>query len=344
MKEVTGKVEKDIKIKIMKITTPIEFDEDEKNIAHVGDFFDFNRFNYCIKEKMNLSEKERLKTYKETESFYIENYNEDFSEDFAVGNFISLKHGFISDNLNITEFKVTRQNEKDDAIKNKVSFLIDKKSGYFYIVNDELYVINIEKLRHYFFIKKPKRMKYIKKFNEKNPNAFIDENNNKLYMIELLEPLPFLEKISKLKTVKNIKIKPSKTIIEDEKDNNIFDELKQNLDKNKVGEYQTEIKLTKFKNNKLTDELKNFIEYLAKSQKYEDIAVEGNVSNNYSKKITEDSTTRDFYVKNEVDVKGFPKEQQLFQNIQRVIEEEEQLNVDNSQYRDIKGVELETEC
>ena len=75
-------------------------------------------------------------------------------------------------------------------------------------------------------------------------------------MIELLEPLPFLEKISKLKTVKNIKIKPSKTIIEDEKDNNIFDELKQNLDKNKVGEYQTEIKLTKFKNNKLTDELK----------------------------------------------------------------------------------------
>ena len=30
MKEVTGKVEKDIKIKIMKITTPIEFDEDEK--------------------------------------------------------------------------------------------------------------------------------------------------------------------------------------------------------------------------------------------------------------------------------------------------------------------------
>ncbi|CVY54502.1 hypothetical protein PXW92_07580 [Staphylococcus hominis] len=337
-------MEKDIKIKIMKITTPIEFDEDEKNIAHVGDFFDFNRFNYCIKEKMNLSEKERLKTYKETESFYIENYNEDFSEDFAVGNFISLKHGFISDNLNITEFKVTRQNEKDDAIKNKVSFLIDKKSGYFYIVNDELYVINIEKLRHYFFIKKPKRMKYIKKFNEKNPNAFIDENNNKLYMIELLEPLPFLEKISKLKTVKNIKIKPSKTIIEDEKDNNIFDELKQNLDKNKVGEYQTEIKLTKFKNNKLTDELKNFIEYLAKSQKYEDIAVEGNVSNNYSKKITEDSTTRDFYVKNEVDVKGFPKEQQLFQNIQRVIEEEEQLNVDNSQYRDIKGVELETEC
>ncbi|WP_242291932.1 hypothetical protein [Staphylococcus hominis] len=337
-------MEKDIKIKIMKITTPIEFDEDEKNIAHVGDFFDFNRFNYCIKEKMNLSEKERLKTYKETESFYIENYNEDFSEDFAVGNFISLKHGFISDNLNITEFKVTRQNEKDDAIKNKVSFLIDKKSGYFYIVNDELYVINIEKLRHYFFIKKPKRMKYIKKFNEKNPNAFIDENNNKLYMIELLEPLPFLEKISKLKTVKNIKIKPSKTIIEDEKDNNIFDELKQNLDKNKVGEYQTEIKLTKFKNNKLTDELKNFIEYLAKSQKYEDIAVEGNVSNNYSKKITEDSTTRDFYVKNEVDVKGFPKEQQLFQNIQRVIEEEEQLNVDNSQYRDIKGAELETEC
>ncbi|HFQ6281016.1 TPA: hypothetical protein ACGVTT_002323, partial [Staphylococcus aureus] len=63
-----------------------------------------------------------LKLIKKTESFYIENYNEDFSDDFAVGNFISLKHGFISDNLNITEFKVTRQNEKDDAIKNKVSF------------------------------------------------------------------------------------------------------------------------------------------------------------------------------------------------------------------------------
>ncbi|HDE7837426.1 TPA: hypothetical protein PD154_002735, partial [Staphylococcus aureus] len=277
---------------------------------------------------------------KKTESFYIENYNEDFSDDFAVGNFISLKHGFISDNLNITEFKVTRQNEKDDAIKNKVSFLIDKKSGYFYIVNDELHVINFERLRNYFFIKKPKRMKYINKFNEENPNAFIDENNNKLYMIELLEPLPFLEKISKLTTVKSIKINPSKTIIEDEKDNNIFDDLKQNLDKNNVGEYQTEIKLTKFKNKKLTNELKNFIEYLAKSKKYEDIAVEGNVSNNYPKKITEDSTTRDFYVKNEVDVKGFPKEQQLFQNIQRVIEEEDQLNVDNSQYKEIKGVKL----
>ncbi|MEX2960049.1 hypothetical protein AB4M74_07120, partial [Staphylococcus pasteuri] len=137
-------MDKDIKIKIIKITTPIEFNESERNITHVGDFFDFNRFNYCIKEKMKLVEKERLKTYKKTESFYIENYNEDFSQDFAVGNFISLKHGFISDNLNITEFKVTRQNEEDDAIKNKVSFLIDKKSGYFYIVNDELYVISIE--------------------------------------------------------------------------------------------------------------------------------------------------------------------------------------------------------
>ena len=56
-------------------------------------------------------------------------------------------------------------------------------------------------------------MKYINKFNEENPNAFIDENNNKLYMIELLEPLPFLEKISKLTTVKSIKINPSKTIV-----------------------------------------------------------------------------------------------------------------------------------
>ncbi|MGF7192865.1 hypothetical protein ABID55_000357 [Staphylococcus pasteuri] len=333
-------MDKDIKIKIIKITTPIEFNESERNITHVGDFFDFNRFNYCIKEKMKLVEKERLKAYKKTESFYIENYNEDFSQDFAVGNFISLKHGFISDNLNIIEFKVTRQNEEDDAIKNKVSFLIDKKSGYFYIVNDELYVISIERLRNYFFIKKPKRMKYINKFNEENPKAFIDENNNKLYMTELLEPLPFLEKISKLKTVKSIKINPSKTIIDDEKDNNIFADLKQNLDKNNVGEYQTEIKLTKFKNKKLTDELKNFIEYLAKSKKYKDIAVEGNVSNNYPKKITEDSTTRDFYVKNEVDIKGFPIEQQLFQNIQSIIEEENQLNIDNSQYRGIKGVEL----
>ncbi|RIO31675.1 hypothetical protein BUZ65_12725, partial [Staphylococcus pasteuri] len=122
--------------------------------------------------------------------------------------------------------------------------------------------------------------------------------------------------------------------------NNIFADLKQNLDKNNVGEYQTEIKLTKFKNKKLTDELKNFIEYLAKSKKYKDIAVEGNVSNNYPKKITEDSTTRDFYVKNEVDIKGFPIEQQLFQNIQSIIEEENQLNIDNSQYRGIKGVEL----
>ena len=42
--------------------------------------------------------------------------------------------------------------------------------------------------------------------------------------------------------------------------------MKQNLDKNNVGEYQTEIKLTKFKNKKLTNELKNFIEYLAKSK------------------------------------------------------------------------------
>ncbi len=50
------------------------------------------------------------------------------------------------------------------------------------------------------------------------------------------------------------------------KDNNIFDDLKQNLDKNNVGEYQTEIKLTKFKNKKLTNELKNFIEYLVKSR------------------------------------------------------------------------------
>ncbi|HCD8989312.1 TPA: hypothetical protein NEF82_002090, partial [Staphylococcus aureus] len=49
---------KDIKIKIIKITTPIEFEKDEKNTAHVGDFFDFNRFNYCIKEKMKLSEKD----------------------------------------------------------------------------------------------------------------------------------------------------------------------------------------------------------------------------------------------------------------------------------------------
>lgn len=87
MKEVKGKVDKDIKIKIIKITTPIEFNESERNITHVGDFFDFNRFNYCIKEKMKLVEKERLKTYKKTESFYIENYNEDFSQDFASWKF-----------------------------------------------------------------------------------------------------------------------------------------------------------------------------------------------------------------------------------------------------------------
>ncbi|MCD8899418.1 hypothetical protein K2V49_03955 [Staphylococcus gallinarum] len=333
-------MEKNIKIKIIKVTTPIEYIENENKQSHIGNFFDFNRLNYCIKEKMKLSEQERLKTYKETESFYIENYNDSFSEEFAIGNFITLKHGYKSDNLNLSEFKVTRQNNEDDATKNKISFLIDKKSGYFYIVNDELYVLNIERLRQYFFIKKPKRMAYVNKFREKNPNAFIDENNNKLYMVELLTPLPFLEKVNQLKTVKSIKLNPSNKVI-NENDNDVFAELKQNLDKYNIGEYQTEIKLSKFKNKKLTKELTSFIEYLAKSNKYRDIAVEGDAGDNFPKKITEDSTTRDFHIKSVVDVMGFPKEKQLFHAIQSFIENEKQLRIDNSVYSDVKSVELE---
>lgn len=333
-------MDQDIKIKIMKITTPIEVFNKKNEQAHVGNYFDFNRFDYCIKEVMKKNETERVKTYKKTETFYLENYNSNFNEEYAVGNFVSLTHGFISNSMNVKNLQITNQISEDEGLKNKVSFMIDKKSGYLYITDDKLNVININRIRNYFFVKKPIRMKYIKKFNEFNQQAFIDENYNKLYRVELLEPLPFLEKIENLKTVKSIILNPATSKQTASHTKNLIPSMQEDLREYNIGMYETEIKLKNFKNSKLSKEMKSLINYLATSQKYTDVAVEGVTKNELSRKITEDSTTRDFYIKVSVDTNGFPRDQEFFKEIINYITEDTQLNVDNSVYESIKCINL----
>ncbi|MCJ0965536.1 hypothetical protein [Mammaliicoccus sciuri] len=332
-----------LKIKIIKVTTPIQVYKESKE-TRIEDYFDFNRFNYCIKEIMSKDKLDRKKTYKDTETYFIDSYDENYSDEFAVGNFITTTHGYYSNSIDVEDLRITNELSENEGIENKVLFIIDKKSGYLYIQNDKFNVINISRLRSYFFVKKKERMKFINKYFEINKPSYIDENYNKLYHMELLDPLPFLEKIEDLKTVRSIKVNPvtSKNNINTKYKKDLLSRMKKDADEYNIGQYETEIIMNRFNQKDLTHNLKEFIKYIAKDSKYGDVSVEGLTKDDVPRKITEDTHTRDFYIDIELDTNGYPVSQVFNENIIKYINSDKQLNVINSIYDGVKEIDLDS--
>lgn len=312
----------EIKIYIYKILTPVI--DNSNNAKLLRDYFDFNIINFCIKTKMTNCRLKRIKTFEKSKTIVLENYNDDNNNEFAYGEFLTISHGVKATSVEIENLTKTKDFTEKEGILNKVKFIIDKNNGNLFIEKDRNSVMNMSRLKQYFDVDKEKKLLYIENFN-KIHNNFLLDTKKRLFNLTLLQPLPFIEQLRKIKNVEDIEV-PININVENKQKTGLVSNLRRRANKNNIGNHKTTIVLSDFDQKKLSEELLKFIEYLIANHAYENPKIRGSIGNNITRVFTPETSTRDMIIDVNVDINGWINMQEMLKVIELNINEDDQLN------------------
>ncbi|WP_271401498.1 hypothetical protein [Salinicoccus roseus] len=329
----------DIKVRVYKFKTPIIYDDGVNQRRILTDYFDFERINFCL---INIVRKEyinRKKTYKESETIWLDTYNPNYSDDYAIGKLYSVSHGVEAVNVDINSLIEKARLGVEEGIQGASLFLIDKQSGYLYITEDKNHICNKYNINNYFYSEKKQKKHFIKEFNEVNDKATI-EGRSRFFTLQLLEPIPLIEQLRRMRSVKKIDLYPSE--IQNENSNRgLLDSLKADLSDYLPSLFKAKVELSGFQEELTADVLEELIEYLSESDKYEQYKLEGVNEDNVRRVFSSDSVTRDFIIECDTTVEGWPQEEQFYDATINRISEDDQLNIRQEPLSDVINVQAE---
>lgn len=326
------------KVLVYKITTPIIKRNNNNADQYLPQYFNFNTINYCARYVLNRDKKDRIKTYNKSKTMLLEDYDENFHENYSWGKFITVTHGYKATGIDIETLLETSSMTENQGLINHVNFFIDKNNGNFYVEDDRNRVINISRIRSYFSSLSNRKF-YYKEFNNLN-NDFVINPRSSLYDVTLLPPIPFIEQLKTIKKVRSIEFTPEYEQKEKETPY-LFEELENEAHKNELGFFKSVIKLSDFNHKKLSKEMLNFIMYLQESEKYGNLKVAGSLDNNITRVFSPDSMTRDVIFECEEDVYGWTAPEKLFQLLIEIIPTDTQLGMKNLTISEIINVDLD---
>lgn len=326
-----------VKFYIYKITTPIIQIIEDGQDKLIPNYFNFKTLDFCIKRKYMKERIDRIKTYNNSKTMVLDIYNDNYSDLFAYGEFSTVAHGYQATSIEIVELTETKSFTDKEGILNKVKFFINKDNGYIYIEHDRNAVITMDRIRRYFTVMGERKI-YYTEFNNLNKNYYIDTNKS-MYNIQLLPPKTFIEQIRNMKRVKSIQVTP----VYDSSNNqdNPIDKLRSEALANNVGNYEATINMHDFDNERLSEELANFIEYLSTATQFEDLRVQGMLGDNVLRVFTNETATKDLIVETDLDIFGWTSTDSLFQVLSEKISDDEQLCVTHRTNDEIIDVDID---
>lgn len=318
---------KNVKFFVYRVSTPIIENnslENENKLSYVENYFNYNILLYCIKSKEIKTRLDRIKTFDNSKTIVLENFSNDYHENFAYGEFLTIAHGVKATSIEIKKLTKTKEFNESEGIVNKVKFYIDKRSGYFYVEQDRNAVITLKKIQSY-FSEMDKRKYYYKEFNDINGPKYQLDTHKRLLDIKLLEPLDFIEQIKNIKKVYDIEIPLNISNYQEEK--GVLSSLREKANQNKVGNHKAKIVLEDFNYKKMSEELLNFIKFLQKQELYGDLKVKGSLNSNIPRVFTAETVTKDIIFETEKDINGWGNSDEMFAKLYEIIQGDEQLNV-----------------
>ncbi|GGA98644.1 hypothetical protein ERX37_04815 [Macrococcus hajekii] len=327
-----------VKLMVYKLTTPILRRNAEQQDELIPDYFNFNTINFCIKRMFRKERVQRIKTFLNSKTIVLENYNDIYNENFAAGEFITVAHGYEATSIEIENLTETNNFTANEGIVNKVKFYIDKRNGLMYVEDDRNAVITMARIRSYFTVMGERKF-YYREFNRLNTNYYIDSHRS-LYDISLLVPLPFLQQLNSMKKLKSIEVTPNLET-NNQNNNGLIKDLRDQALESEVGRFKAKIQLSDFDHEKLSEEMLGFIEYLAVNDRYSDVKVYGTLSDNVLRVFSPDTMTRDIITECEKDIYGWPDIDELFNQLLELIDEDAQLNRVQLVNNEIVNVDIE---
>lgn len=299
-----------VKFKIFKISNLIT--DTEKNNT-IYNYYNHRIVDFILLNILSHKKKDRKKTYNyKTETVYLLNYNPYFNSEYSHGQIVTIRHGKEQRNVDVEDLSLVGLIKTNQGIEYKIDFFINKQKGYIFVEQDENYVLTISKLRSLLRLFKAEVRQYVKYLNTLEDDYLIE--SKPIIDIEIIKPLDIKEQIKLLTSVKSVSLfekdQTQDKDIEDidfdneNGDNNFFKLASETISEYDIGEYDTILKLTKFRNKRFAGDLERFINYVIESERFGGYSIEGTDAYGVNRVFTPDMLTRDIQFEDEADSNG----------------------------------------
>lgn len=315
-----------IKFYVYNISTPIlRYEKSKKDWKFMSTYFNFNILLYNIKSILYKSKINRIHTYKESKTIVLNEFYENYDQDFAYGEFLTIAHGYEASSVEIVKLTKTKDFKQNEGILNKVHFFIDKRNGYMYVEHDRNSVLTMNRIQSYFNDNSNKKY-YYQKFNIINKDKFQIDTHRSLITINLLEPLDFIEQIKAIKKMKHIVV-PLNIENHESENEGVVSKLRRKAEDENVGDYEAKIVLDNFNFSKMSKELLNFIKFLKANNTFGQLKVKGTINENITRVFTPETSTRDIIFQVEKNKNGWADRDEVFRILKVLIDDDSQLKV-----------------
>ncbi|MTV22849.1 hypothetical protein [Staphylococcus delphini] len=341
-----------VKFKIFKITNLITSNNNDKTILN---YYNHRITDFIFINSLTFEKKIRKKRYNnDTETIYLANYNPFYSEKFSKGQIVTIRHGKEQRNVNVEDLSLVGLIKTNQGVEYVVDFYIQKDTGYMFVEQDENYVLNISKLRglmkqHYKYNKQ-----YILYLNTLDYNYM--HEYRPVLNLEIIKPVNIKEQIKNLVSVNSVSIFEKDglqdrdiediSLSEKNSENNFIKQVSDAINQHDIPEYDTMLKLTKFKNNRFSGHLEKFINHVINSDKFGGYSVEGIDSYGVKRAFTPDSLTRDIQFETNANEDGLVDDKEKVSFINKYLEDNfdnmpDTFTKDEPYYKGLKGFLIE---
>ncbi|WP_145455907.1 hypothetical protein [Staphylococcus epidermidis] len=327
-----------IKVRIFKFDTPIIYKRDEAE-SIIMDHYDFERINFSLLNIVNKELQDRKETYNKVNSLWLDYYNHNFSNDYAIGKIHTVSHGVEAINIDLESLKEKSRLGKNEGILGTSLFLIDKKSGYLYITQDSNHICTKNNINKYFYISKENNGSFREKYNSKNNNSHID-GKYRFFTLTLLTPTSLLEQIRKMGSIEEVDLYPNKSE-ESNSENGLLYKIKSDLSDYIPELFKTKVSITGINGEITAEKIEELIVYLSKSEKYNQYKLIGKNQDGKQRVFSEDSITKDITVICDTTIEGWPNESMFFDRVIEKIQNNEELNIIRENMDDVVIVSAE---
>lgn len=304
-------------IKAYEFTTP-KFAGD-KQYEHT---YDYEVIDILLKSILKLDKS--IRKYKnDTVSINLGNYTESKDSNYVEGYFITARHGVRRSQIDIETQEEIGIIERIHGVENYVHFMIDKCTGLILIQEDFNRVFSRQLLHTFLHSHKDLIYPYIDKFNKLNNEHPFVIHKRSCYRLQTLPPIEFMDKLKEFTKVKSAILTLDYTT--DKKAVDVSEILDDELKENDIEEYDMEIKIKNKTGKSMVRVFEKYFESIIEQQKYDSYAIEGELNNGKTKKITPDTITRDFFAKVEYNINGAPSTDDIFKRMIQVIKQENPL-------------------
>ncbi|MCG3418949.1 hypothetical protein [Oceanobacillus jordanicus] len=284
--------------------------------------YDYEVIDLLLKSIMKLQKS--IRKYKnDTVSINLGDYRDSTEPNYVEGYFITARHGVRRSQIDVETQEEVGTIERIHGVEYNVHFMIDKCSGLLLIQEDFNKVFSRKLLHTFLHLHKNLIYPYIEKFNQLNSQHPFVIHKRSSYRLQTLPPIDFMDKLKEFTKIKSAILTLDHTT--NKKAVDVSKMLDEELEENEIEEYDMEIKIKNKTGRAMVSVFEKYFESVIEQQKYDSYAIEGELNNGKTKRITPDTITRDFYGKVEYNINGEPSTDDLFNRMIEIIKQENPL-------------------